>query len=39
MHEFKLLAATVLYSSLRVLYNQTSHKDIKIKNLDTFYIT
>jgi len=32
MDQFKLIALTLLYSSLRVLYNQNTHKDIKIKN-------
>jgi len=31
MNQFTLLAVTVLYSSLRVPYNQNSHKDIDIK--------
>jgi len=30
MDQFNLLAVTLLYSSLRVLYNQNKHKDIKI---------
>jgi len=33
MDQFKLIAVTLLYSSLRVFYNQNKHKDIQIKNL------
>jgi len=36
MDQFKLLAVTLLYSSLRVLYNQNKHKDLAIKNLVNF---
>jgi len=36
MDQFKILAVTLLYSSLRVLYNQNKRKDIKIKSLVTF---
>ena len=40
MDQFKLLAVTLLYSSLRVLYNQNKHKDIKIKThfLEVTYV-
>jgi len=30
MDQLKLLAVTLLYSLLRVLFNQSKHKDIKI---------
>jgi len=36
MDQFKLLAVTLLYSSLRVLYNRNKHKDRNIKSLVTF---
>jgi len=36
MDQFKALSVTLLYSSLRVLYDQNKHKHIKIKNLVTF---
>jgi len=36
MDQFKVLAQTLLYSSLRVLYNENKHKGIQIKNLVTF---
>jgi len=35
MDQFKLLAVSLFYSLLRVLYNQNKH-DITIKNLVTF---
>jgi len=34
--QFKLLTLTLLCSSLRVLYNQNKHKDIKVKTLVNF---
>jgi len=36
MDQFKFPTVTILYSSLRVIYNHNNHKDIGIKNLVTF---
>jgi len=36
MDQFKVLAVTFLYNSLRDIYNENKHKGIKIKNLVTF---
>jgi len=37
MDQFKVLAVTLLYSSLRVLYNENKQKGIQIKKLVTFW--
>jgi len=36
-HSVYISVVTLLYSSLRVLYNQNKHKDTTIKNLVTFF--
>ena len=36
MDQFKVLAVTFLYNSLRDIYNKNKHKGIKIKKLVTF---